>query len=104
MNGKIADSLIMWARIFMSTILLTSLNIAGAANAQSISIKQLISIYADLDEMCREWPGVDPHTDEACGVRSKVSGLLKSMGYCFGKKEQFVSEMVWHKCTVSSNR
>ena len=89
----------------VGVILLMCLNVAtGAANAQNIPVKQLISIYADLDEMCRGWAGDDPHTSEACGVRSKVSRLLKDMGYCFGKREQFGSEMAWHKCTASSNR
>jgi hypothetical protein len=85
-------------------VLLISLNIAGPANAQSMLGKQIISIYADLNEMCRGWAGDDPHTDEACGVRLKVSNLLTSMGYCFGKKDEFVSEMVWHKCAANSNR
>jgi hypothetical protein len=64
------------------------------ASAQVVPMNDLFSIYATLDEMCRGWPGDDPHTDQACSVREKVGAVLRKMGYC--------SDVVrWHKCHVN---
>ena len=68
------------------------------SNAQSLPVNDLISIYAELNEMCRGWSGDDPHTNQVCAVREKVAAFLKSIGYCYGEKAQFSSEMNWHRC------
>jgi hypothetical protein len=54
--------------------------------------EELLSIYTDLNEMCRGESGDDPHTNEACDVRAKVSALLWKEGYCFGKHGQYGGE------------
>jgi hypothetical protein len=72
-----------------------------AADRERVA-KELLSIYTDLNEMCRGWSGDDPHTDEVCNVRTKVSNLLWKHGYCFGKKGQYGGEAWWHKCTRDS--
>jgi len=53
------------------------------ANAQA-NADLALSIYKDLDAMCRGGAGDRPETDLACDVRNKVSTLLRNMGYCFG--------------------
>jgi hypothetical protein len=42
-----------------------------------------LSIYKDLDAMCRGGVGDRPETQQACNVRTKVSALLRNMGYCW---------------------
>ena len=41
-----------------------------------------LSIYKDLDAMCRGGAGDRPETQQACDVRNKSSALLRKMGYC----------------------
>lgn len=53
------------------------------ANAQA-KADMALSIYKDLDAMCRGGYGDQPETEQACGVRQKVSALLRKMGYCWG--------------------
>lgn len=67
-------------------------------------IKDLLSVYQDLNEMCRGWSGDDPHTAQACKVRDKVSKMLAGTGYCYGKKGQAGYQMQWHRCTKGSLR
>ena len=74
------------------------------ARASTCHGEELLSIYTDLNEMCRGWSGDDPQTDEACAVRTKVSTLLWKEGYCFGKHGQSGGEAWWHKCTKDSYR
>ena len=42
-----------------------------------------LSIYRDLDAMCRGGAGDRPETQQACDVRNKASALLRNMGYCW---------------------
>lgn len=50
-----------------------------------------LSIYKDLDAMCRGGVGDRPETQQACNVRTKVSALLRNMGYCW-------RGALWKKC------
>lgn len=68
------------------------------------SAKELISIYRDLNEMCRGGAGNEQATTQACETRNKVSKLLKAKGYCYGKKGQGGYQMDWHRCGPSSLR
>lgn len=78
------------------------------ARARPSLVQDVLSIHADLDNMCRGWSGDDPHTDEACDVRLKVEKLLGKLGYCYGTKRDFGPNgqgragAVWHKCTAQS--
>ena len=78
------------------------------AVAQPSIIQDVLSINSDLNEMCSGWPGDDPHTNEACGVRLKVEKLLGKLGYCFGTQSDFGPNgrgrvgATWHKCTAQS--
>jgi hypothetical protein len=42
-----------------------------------------LSIYKDLDAMCRGGYGDRPETQQACNVRNKASAVLRNMGYCW---------------------
>src|SRR5260370_35232394 len=42
-----------------------------------------ISVWYDLNAMCRGGHGDRPETEYACCVRTKVSSLLNNMGYCY---------------------
>jgi hypothetical protein len=71
----------------------------GIAYAASGTDKQIISIYNDLDEMCRGWPGDGSHTGSVCVVRDKLGKVLEESGYCYGKDRQSEAESQWHKCS-----
>ena len=62
--------------------------------------RDLLSIYRDLNDMCRDHGNDDRHKMRACNIREKVARLLNTMGYCYGKKGQDAADMQWHKCTV----
>lgn len=62
-------------------------NSGGGANAQLA-----ISIWNDLNEMCRGGSGDRPETLYACCVRTKVSSVLNNLGYCYRMGD------VWRKC------
>jgi hypothetical protein len=70
-----------------TAIVLAALAIVGVpSNVQTKSVPidgDVLSIYHDLDKMCRGSPGDD--TTEACTVRLKVEKLLGRLGYCYGK-------------------
>ena len=42
-----------------------------------------LSIYKDLDAMCRGGGGDRPETQQVCVGRNKTSALLRNMGYCW---------------------
>jgi hypothetical protein len=95
-----------WHLAFISTAL-TLVAVTTAAAQTSVS-QDVLSIHADLDEMCRGWSGDDPHTNEACSVRLKAEKLLGKLGYCFGTESDFGPNgrgragATWHKCTAQS--
>jgi hypothetical protein len=94
MRGQLGRCLVFFAALSSST----------AVGAQSLAAGDVISIYRDLNEMCRGGAGDASSTDKACEVREKVSKLLKQMDYCFGKKGESGGEMWWHRCTANSLR
>jgi hypothetical protein len=65
---------------------------------------KLISIYMDLNEICRGNSGDEKSTLDARDVRTKVSHLLNDDGWCLGKKGQGGAQMTWHECTKNSYR
>ena len=69
-----------------------------AASAQQPRGVDVLSIYRDVNEMCRSSTGNDLHRIAACNLREKVGRLLNSMGYCFGHQGQDEAERQWHKC------
>jgi hypothetical protein len=81
---------------------------AASAKPMPDAGPDVLSIYYDLDEMCRGWSGDSSHTDEVCDVRLKVEKLLGKLGYCYGKKKDFApggggrARAEWHKCTPQS--
>jgi hypothetical protein len=83
--------LVLHALVALGWLSVCSTSLAGSV--RNPPAHDVISIYSDLNEMCRGWSGDDPHTDEACQVRNKVSNLLKRMGYCFGKRGQYGGDM-----------
>lgn len=70
------------------------------AFGQQPRVLDVLSIYRDLNDMCRDRSDDDRHKTAACNIREKVSRLLNSMGYCYGKTGQDAADMNWHKCTA----
>jgi hypothetical protein len=70
------------------------------ARAQQPRALDVLSIYRDLNEMCRNPDNDDLHRAAACNVREKVERLLNGMGYCFGKADPDQSNRQWHKCSA----
>lgn len=68
-----------------------------AARAQPRAL-DVLSIYRDVNEMCRSWTDNDLHRIAACNLREKVARLLNSMGYCLGDGTPDMPEKQWHKC------
>ena len=68
-----------------------------AAQAQPRAL-DVLSIYRDVNEMCRSWTDNDLHRIAACNLREKVARLLNSMGYCLGGGIPDMPEKQWHKC------
>jgi hypothetical protein len=79
-----------------------SLN-SATPQAQLPMVQDVLSIHTDLDNMCRGWPGDDPHTGEACDVRLKVAKLLAKLVYCYGPTERGLSAAGWRKCAAGSS-
>ena len=57
-----------------------------------------ISLWYDLNVLCRGGSGDDSSTDVACCARAKVSALLNQMGYCYRTGER------WVKCTARDKK
>lgn len=88
-------------RILATAVLLlvASLSNGGAAIAtDDAQAHATISIWQDLNAMCRGGHGDDPQTMTACCTREKVSALLNQMGYCYRMGER------WVKCTARDKR
>jgi hypothetical protein len=60
--------------------------------AGDIQAQAAISIWYDLNALCRGGSG-DSEILTACCARTKVSGLLNQMGYCYRTGDR------WVKCT-----
>ncbi|QXX76451.1 hypothetical protein [Methylovirgula sp. HY1] len=70
------------------------------AFAEQPRLLDVLSIYRDLNDMCRDPSADDHHKLAACDVREKVSRLLNRMGYCYGKDGQDAAAVHWHKCVA----
>ncbi|MEI4480655.1 MULTISPECIES: S1C family serine protease [unclassified Phyllobacterium] len=64
----------------------------------------LISRWFDENSNCRGGAGSDPETNKACTRREELSADLLSVGWCYGKKQDYGYQMKWHKCTSDSIR
>jgi hypothetical protein len=86
----------------IATALLLLMAILSSGNASTATddaqARATISIWHDLNAMCRGGHGNDPQTDIACCTREKVSALLNQMGYCYRMGER------WVKCTPRDKR
>ena len=70
---------------------------AGTPAADDVQVRATISIWNDLNAMCRG--GRDQsETTIACCTREKVSALLNQMGYCYRMGER------WVRCTAHDKR
>lgn len=69
------------------------------ALAQQAQVLDVLSIYRDLNDMCRGHGGEDGRALRACNVREKVGRLLNGLGWCYGNQNQNVADLHWHKCT-----
>jgi len=74
------------ARTTVSTLLRTISSGKSQSNGELA-----LSIYSDINEMCRGGSGDEPSTAAACDVRNKASMLMKNMGYCW-------CDAWWKKC------
>ncbi|HEY1736641.1 MAG TPA: hypothetical protein VGG12_08345 [Methylovirgula sp.] len=61
-------------------------------------VLDVLSIYRDLNDMCRGFGGEDPRAVRACNIREKVARLLNGMGWCYGNQNQNAADLQWHKC------
>jgi len=88
-------------RILLTALLvLTATLTTGNATtpADDVQVRATISVWHDLNAMCRGGGGSDPQTEIACCTRAKVSALLNQMGYCYRMGER------WVKCTARDKR
>ena len=80
-------------------LLVATLSTGSATTATSdAQVRATISVWQDLNAMCRGGHGDDPQTMIACCTREKVSGLLNQMGYCYRMGER------WVQCTARDKR
>ena len=56
---------------------------------------KMISLYHDLDRMCRGGPGDSDATNDACDARNKASNIMRDLGYCFRGSG---ADSAWAKC------
>jgi hypothetical protein len=77
---------------FKLTALAESVTEVQATDAADANARLAISIWHDLNAMCRGYSGDRPETQSACCVRERVSSLLNNLGYCYHMGE------VWKKC------
>jgi hypothetical protein len=68
-------------------------NVASETNARIA-----ISIWGDLNSMCRGGGGSQRETEYACCLRNKVDMLLNNLGYCYHM------DHTWGKCTPRDKR
>jgi hypothetical protein len=89
-------------RIFLTLLLLLAATFstgnAITPAADDVQVRATISVWHDLNAMCRGGHGDDPQTMIACCTREKVSALLNQMGYCYRMGER------WVKCTARDKR
>jgi len=58
--------------------------------------KNVLSMHAKLDELCRGGSGDDPATQVTCDARLNFEQTLAQLGYCYGIGDR--AHAAWHKC------
>ena len=84
----------------MLPTLLFILALPVAAFGQQPHVLDILSIYRDLNDICRDRNEDERHKAAACNIREKVGRLLNNMGYCDGKQGQDATDRRWHKCAA----
>jgi len=69
-----------------------------SAFAQDVKALDVISIYRDLNAICRDPSDGNVHKILTCNAREKVARLLNALGYCLGHQNEDAADMHWHKC------
>jgi hypothetical protein len=62
------------------------------------NVQLALSIWGDLNVMCRGGHGNRPETMQACCIRNKVDALLNNLGYCYHMGD------TWRKCRPRDKR
>lgn len=95
------------ARALILLFFMTGLPLAAQADEQTqrqkaqdeqARVLDVLSIYRDLNDMCRGTGGEDPRARRACDIREKVGRVLNDMGWCYGNQNQNAANLQWHKC------
>jgi hypothetical protein len=76
-------------------------SIAQTANPPK-DVASLITKEMELNDKCRGGSGDNPATFKACEERDNLIPIIKSKGWCYGKKGQAGYQMEWHQCTSQS--
>jgi hypothetical protein len=65
---------------------------------QQPSVLDMLSVYRDLNSMCRNPSADDFEKSAACTTREKVARMLNGMGWCYGVKGDDPGQRQWHRC------
>ncbi|AUZ95374.1 hypothetical protein FDI40_gp615 [Agrobacterium phage Atu_ph07] len=88
-----------------SIIAISIVLISTPAYAFSAKVENFLGQYAAYNSICRGTVGDDnPVVELACESRDVVAKRLDQEGICYGKIDQEMYEMKWHKCEKDSNR
>ena len=86
-------------------ITLSVVFLSTPAYAFSEKVENFLGQYAAYNSICRGTAGIDnPVVKIACESRDVVAKRLDDEGICYGKVDQEMYEMKWHKCEKNSNR
>lgn len=89
-------------RLILITLVAVSAFAAKIA-AAAPSADQLIQAFRIADSDCRG--SSDPGSVETrmeCDRRSRISGRLAQLGWCYGMKGQVGGDFKWHRCSPRS--
>jgi hypothetical protein len=70
----------------------------SARAQQQIDPRDVLSVYRDLNDLCRAPSASELNKVPACNARAKIARLLNSLGYCYGSQSEDAADMRWHKC------
>lgn len=88
-------------RILLTALLVLTVTFTTGNATSSFDDSQVratISVWHDLNALCRGGSGDRSETMVACCTRTKVSALLNQMGYCYRMGER------WVRCTARDKR
>lgn len=84
-------------------VVLFALSLALAIPAEAApSAEQLKQAWSMANGNCR---GGDPESMKSqleCDRRSRLTGRLEQLGWCYGRKDQATYQYRWHHCTAQS--